>query len=80
MVILQQPTANFVEGTTYPKKKCLQKSFDNDFKIAHDSANELLADIEHNHIVIRYCSNRNVFPTGKTKSHEVQKDVGSIKK
>ena len=44
------PTDNFVEGTTYPKKM-LEEVFDNDFKIAHDSANELLADIEHNHIV-----------------------------
>ena len=44
------PTDNFVEGTTYPKEM-LEKVFDNDFKIAHDSANELLADIEHNHIV-----------------------------
>jgi len=44
------PTDNFVEGTTYDKKT-LEEVFDNDFKIAHDSANELLADIEHNHIV-----------------------------
>ena len=44
------PTDNFVEGTTYPKEM-LEEVFDNDFKIAHDSANELLADIEHNHIV-----------------------------
>ena len=44
------PTDNFVEGTTY-SKEMLEKVFDNDFKIAHDSANELLADIEHNHIV-----------------------------
>merc|ERR1711985_92127 len=29
----------------------LEEVFDNDFKIAHDSANELLTDIEHNHIV-----------------------------
>ena len=44
------PTDNFVEGTTYPKKM-LEKVFDNDFKIAHDSANELLTDIEHNDII-----------------------------
>ena len=44
------PSDNFVEGTTYPKEM-LEEVFDNDFKIAHDSANELLADIEHNHIV-----------------------------
>ena len=44
------PTDNFVEGTTYPKKM-LEEVFDNDFKIAHDSANELLTNIEHNHIV-----------------------------
>ena len=29
----------------------LEKVFDNDFKIAHDSANELLTDIEHNDII-----------------------------
>ena len=44
------PSDNFVEGTTYPKEM-LEEVFNNDFKIAHDSANELLADIEHNHIV-----------------------------
>jgi GH24 family phage-related lysozyme (muramidase) len=44
------PSDNFVEGTTYPKEM-LEEVFDNDFKIAHDSANELLADIEHNYIV-----------------------------
>ena len=44
------PSDNFVKGTTYPKEM-LEEVFDNDFKIAHDSANELLADIEHNHIV-----------------------------
>ena len=44
------PTDNFVEGTTYDKET-LEEVFDNDFKIAHDSANELLTDIEHNHIV-----------------------------
>ena len=43
-------TDNFVEGTTY-SKEMLEEVFNNDFKIAHDSANELLADIEHNHIV-----------------------------
>ena len=44
------PSDNFVEGTTY-SKEMLEEVFNNDFKIAHDSANELLADIEHNHIV-----------------------------
>ena len=44
------PTDNFVEGTTYPKEM-LEEVFDNDFKIAHDSANELLTDIEHNDII-----------------------------
>ena len=44
------PTDNFVEGVAYDKET-LEEVFDNDFKIAHDSANELLADIEHNHIV-----------------------------
>ena len=44
------PSDNFVEGVAYDKET-LEEVFDNDFKIAHDSANELLADIEHNHIV-----------------------------
>jgi len=44
------PSDNFVEGTIYPKEM-LEEVFDNDFKIAHDSANELLADIEHNFII-----------------------------
>ena len=44
------PSDNFVEGTTYPKEM-LEEVFDNDFKIAHDSANELLTDIEHNDII-----------------------------
>ena len=44
------PSDNFVEGTTY-SKEMLEKVFDNDFKIAHDSANELLTDIEHNDII-----------------------------
>jgi len=44
------PTDNFVEGTTYTKEM-LEEVFDNDFKIAHDSANELLRDIENNHII-----------------------------
>ena len=44
------PSDNFVKGTTYPKEM-LEEVFDNDFKIAVDSARELLRDIEHNHIV-----------------------------
>ena len=44
------PTDNFVEGVAYDKET-LEEVFDNDFKIAHDSARELLRDIEHNHIV-----------------------------
>ena len=44
------PTDNFVEGTTY-SKEMLEEVFNNDFKIAHDSANELLTDIEHNDII-----------------------------
>ena len=44
------PTDNFVEGTTY-SKEMLEEVFDNDFKIAHDSANELLTNIEHNDII-----------------------------
>jgi len=41
---------NFVEGVAYDKAT-LEEVFDNDFKIALDSARELLRDIEHNHIV-----------------------------
>ena len=44
------PTDNFVEGVAYDKET-LEEVFDNDFKIASDSARELLRDIEHNHIV-----------------------------
>ena len=43
-------TDNFVEGVTYDKET-LEEVFNNDFKIAVDSARELLRDIEHNHIV-----------------------------
>ena len=44
------PSDNFVEGVTYDKET-LEEVFDNDFKIAVDSARELLRDIEHNHII-----------------------------
>jgi lysozyme len=44
------PTDNFVEGVAY-SKETLEEVFDNDFKIASDSARELLRDIEHNHII-----------------------------
>ena len=44
------PSDNFVEGVTYDKET-LEEVFDNDFKIALDSARELLRNIEHNHIV-----------------------------
>ena len=44
------PSDNFVEGVTYDKET-LEEVFDNDFKIAVDSARELLRDIEYNHIV-----------------------------
>ena len=44
------PSDNFVEGVTYDKET-LEEVFDNDFKIALDSARELLRDIEHNHII-----------------------------
>ena len=44
------PSDNFVEGVAYPKE-VLEEVFDNDFKIAVDSARELLRGIEHNHIV-----------------------------
>ena len=45
------PSDNFVEGVTYDKET-LEEVFDNDFKIALDSARELLRDIEHNHIIL----------------------------
>jgi len=44
------PTDNFVEGVAYDEAT-LEEVFDNDFKIASDSARELLRDIEHNHII-----------------------------
>ena len=71
------PTDNFVEGITYPKEM-LEEVFDNDFKIAHDSANELLADIEHNHIVkgviIEMC-----FQLGKPRVMKFKKMWESLK-
>jgi hypothetical protein len=50
MVILVLDSDNFVEGVAYDKET-LEEVFDNDFKIAVDSARELLRDIEYNHIV-----------------------------
>ena len=44
------PTDNFVEGVTYPKEQ-LETIFENDFKIAFNSANELLEGLDVNHIV-----------------------------
>ena len=71
------PADNFVEGITYPKEM-LEEVFDNDFKIAHDSANELLADIEHNHIVkgviIEMC-----FQLGKPRVMKFKKMWESLK-
>ena len=44
------PNDPYVEGVTYSKDD-LEKVFDNDFKIAEKSANELLTEIKHNHII-----------------------------
>ena len=60
---------------SYPKEM-LEEVFDNDFKIAHDSANELLADMTYSivkGVIIEMC-----FQLGKP-SYEVQKDVEALK-
>ena len=44
------PSDDFVEGVAYPKED-LEKLFDMDFNQALQSADELLTEIESNHIV-----------------------------
>ena len=44
------PTDDFVEGVTYPKED-LEKLFDVDFNQALQSADDLLQEIESNHII-----------------------------
>jgi GH24 family phage-related lysozyme (muramidase) len=71
------PTDNFVEGNTYDKET-LEEVFDNDFKIASDSARELLRDIEHNHIIfgviVEMC-----FQLGKPKVSKFNKMFIALK-
>ena len=65
------PSDNFVEGVTYDKAT-LEEVFDNDFKIATDSARELLRGIDYNHIVfgviVEMC-----FQLGKPKVSKFKK-------
>jgi len=62
---------NFVEGVAYDKET-LEEVFDNDFKIAVDSARELLRGIDYNHIVfgviVEMC-----FQLGKPKVSKFKK-------
>ena len=44
------PTDDFVEGVTYPKED-LEKLFDVDFNQALQSADDLLKEVESNHII-----------------------------
>ena len=71
------PTDNFVEGVTYDKET-LEEVFDNDFKIAVDSARELLRDIEHNYIIfgvlVEMC-----FQLGKPKVSKFNKMFIALK-
>ena len=71
------PTDNFVEGNTYDKET-LEEVFDNDFKIASDSARELLRDIEHNYIIfgviVEMC-----FQLGKPKVSKFNKMFIALK-
>ena len=70
------PTDNFVEGNTYDKET-LEEVFDNDFKIASDSARELLRDIEHNHIIfgviVEMC-----FQLGKPRVMKFKKMIANM--
>jgi GH24 family phage-related lysozyme (muramidase) len=65
------PSDNFVEGVTYDKET-LEEVFDNDFKIATDSARELLRGIDYNHIIfgviVEMC-----FQLGKPKVSKFKK-------
>jgi lysozyme len=71
------PTDNFVEGVAYDKET-LEEVFDNDFKIAVDSARELLRDIEHNYIIfgvlVEMC-----FQLGKPKVSKFNKMFIALK-
>ena len=71
------PTDNFVEGVTYDKET-LEEVFDNDFKIAVDSARDLLKDIEHNYIIfgvlVEMC-----FQLGKPKVSKFNKMFIALK-
>ena len=71
------PTDNFVEGVTYDKET-LEEVFDNDFKIAVDSARHLLRDIEHNYIIfgvlVEMC-----FQLGKPKVSKFNKMFIALK-
>jgi GH24 family phage-related lysozyme (muramidase) len=71
------PSDNFVEGVTYDKTT-LEEVFDNDFKIAVDSARELLRDIEHNYIIfgvlVEMC-----FQLGKPKVSKFNKMFIALK-
>ena len=71
------PTDNFVEGVTYDKET-LEEVFDNDFKIAVDSARDLLRNIEHNYIIfgvlVEMC-----FQLGKPKVSKFNKMFIALK-
>ena len=71
------PSDNFVEGVTYDKET-LEEVFDNDFKIAVDSARDLLRDIEHNYIIfgvlVEMC-----FQLGKPKVSKFNKMFIALK-
>ena len=71
------PTDNFVEGVAYDKKT-LEEVFDNDFKIAVDSARDLLRNIEHNYIIfgvlVEMC-----FQLGKPKVSKFNKMFIALK-
>ena len=71
------PTDNFVEGVTYDKET-LEEVFDNDFKIAVDSARDLLRDIDHNYIIfgvlVEMC-----FQLGKPKVSKFNKMFIALK-
>jgi lysozyme len=71
------PTDNFVEGVAYDKET-LEEVFDNDFKIAVDSARDLLRDIDHNYIIfgvlVEMC-----FQLGKPKVSKFNKMFIALK-
>lgn len=72
------PSDNFVEGVTYDKET-LEEVFDNDFKIATDSARELLRGIDYNHIIfgviVEMC-----FQLGKFKVSKFKKMWEALRK